>query len=93
MAEPTILAQRYLILPWEPKTAQALALECEHEWRDIEPEDEGVGLMMVMDGELSRVRPCKHCVAAVVVIAGRDGKEYSGVVLRDAADDSSAGAE
>ena len=84
MTTPTAIIQRYLILPWGPKTAQAEALECDHEWRDLEPEDEDIGLMMVMDGEISRVRPCKRCVAAIVIISGSDGKEYSTEVLRDA---------
>jgi hypothetical protein len=77
-----MISERWLILPG---TAQAEALLCGHEWRDLEEgEDDGIGFLALVGARLAAVRPCKHCVAALVIAESPEGAHYSGALLRDA---------
>jgi len=85
MSAPTIIQQRYLILP---NTAQSAALSCEHEWLDEEEFPEDVGIFVaILNGHIKGARPCRHCVATELIIEGRDGVGYRHPILRDAPED------
>jgi hypothetical protein len=85
MTTPTIITQRYLILP---ETAQAVALDCQHEWRELqEGDDEGEFWLIADHGNpirKSEVRPCRNCVAALLIVTMEDSATYSTAILRDA---------
>ena len=85
MPAPTIVTYSYLILP---QTAQAAALACTHEWRDLQEGDDEGEFALIADLQdpirETELRPCRHCVAALLVVTTGAGAKYSTAILRDA---------